>query len=114
MFGLGVPNRIFNRRFRHTVSTNFRHQGRTIGACPDLPPHHSRTEIALDRNPRGVKPFGAIERGSVAYALSPPVDSVATNRDQENTAVVDAPEARLEKMYERHAYFTQGDTFNFH
>src|SRR5882757_6144167 len=57
--------------------------------------------------------FGVV-RCLAGNALTPSVDPFAMNGDQGDTAVVNSPEAGLEKMDQRHVQFTQGNSFDFH
>ena len=48
------------------------------------------------------------------HAFSPAVDPVAVDGEQQNAAAVDAAEARLEEVDQRHLNFAESDGFNFH
>ena len=68
----------------------------------------------LDRGPCALNPFATVERIFASHALSPACDPVALHVDQENSAAVDASEARLKKIDERHLNLAEGDGFNLH
>src|SRR5450755_2298596 len=74
----------------------------------------SRDKILRQRRPRAVDPFAAVEGVFANDALTPPVDALGMNRDQQNAAAVEPAKARLKEMDERQVNFAERDGFNLH
>ncbi len=71
-------------------------------------------EILAKYWPGGIGAFFGVVGPLVGDTFAPSVDAFAVDRDEGDAAVVDPSKAGLEKMYQRHVQFTQGDGFDFH
>ncbi len=87
---------------------------RAIPARIQFALHQERSQIMLDRRPGGLRPFRAVIRVFPGDTLTPAAHAIGFHAHQQNAAAIDAPEARLKKMHERHLNFTQCYRFNFH
>src|SRR5689334_8712678 len=73
-----------------------------------------RPEITLDRIPRGIDGFFAVERIFTGNAFAPSIRTVSMHGDQQDAALSGAPETGFEEMHQGHLDFTQRDCFNSH
>src|SRR5579862_2961971 len=96
------------------MAANFRHQRGAVASGGNGLPDDGRRKILLDRWPRALDPFAAVVRIFAGYAFAPSVDAVTVRGDEHDAAVVEAAEARLEEMDERHLNFAEGDGFDLH
>ena len=89
-------------------------QSRAFASGFQLLSEESRNQVLRHCRPGAGDPFAAVIRVFSHHALSPTVDTVAVHGDQKNPAMIEAMEARLKKMHERHLNFTQRNGFDFH
>ena len=102
---LRVPQRVLQTGLGHAVAPDFTQQRCGFPALCQRAPDQSGREMMRDRRPRALDPLAAVKGVFGGYALGPTVDALAMGSDQQNAPAVDAAEARLEKMDERHLNF---------
>src|SRR5215469_12710791 len=89
-------------------------QSRTFAPGVELLSEESRNQVLRQRGPGALDPFAAVIGIFSHHALAPALDTFAVHGDEKNPAMVEAMEAGLEKMDQRHMNFTQRDGFDFH
>src|SRR5215469_18359235 len=112
--GFAVPEGVFDGGFGHAVAADPCHQGGALPGRGDVLADHRRREMLAQRGPGASDPFARIVRIFTGDALPPAVHAFAVHGDEQDAAMVEAAEARLEKVDERHLNLAERDGFNFH
>src|ERR1700741_1300866 len=96
------------------MAAYFGETGRAIPRRFEVATEYRRCEIVRDCGPRTFDPLAAVKGIFASHAFSPAVCSVTVGSEQQHAAAVRAPEARLEKMDERHMNLAERDSLNLH
>src|SRR5262245_51511320 len=85
-FGFEVPAGVFNRRFSHPVTPNRPHQIEHLRGAVNASTDDHRSEEFMQRGPRGVSPFIAVERAFAGRTFTPAFSAVGVSNSRQHDA----------------------------
>src|ERR1700676_2205626 len=114
LFGLGIPNRRFQRSLSHVVTTNLFQQVPHISRRGDfLLPNH-RPQKTPHNNPRRIRCLRTVKRFFPSHAFAPTNHAVRDNFRQDDAPLLGTIRTRFERSNQLNPQFPQSDFLYAH